>query len=73
MMIIFCTEFETPRMKEDLDCPESAIQLVPFGLSPLIKGLCHIFCAEEYEKERINTVKSKGQALGVLFEELLYF
>lgn len=60
-------------MKEDLDFPESAIQLVPFGLSLIIKGLGHIFCAEKCEKEKINTVKSKGQALGVFFGELLYF
>lgn len=39
MIIIFHTESETPRMKEDPDCPESAIQLVPFGLSLIIQGL----------------------------------
>lgn len=60
-------------MKEDLDCPESAIYLVLFVLSLLIKGLWHIFCAEEYKKEKINTVKSKGQALVLFFAELLYF
>lgn len=73
MMIIFNTEFETPRMKEDLDFSESAIQLTPFGLSLITKGLWHIFCAGKYDKEKINTVTSKGQALGVFFDGLLYF
>lgn len=67
MIIIFHTEFETPRTKEDLDCPESAMQPVPFGLSLIIKGLWYIFCDEKYEKEKINTVKSKEQALDVFF------